>query len=458
LGDQGYAPRVDLANLKPGDEWRRVLDAWITDCQAAVAILDKEALDSAWVAYEVSILSYEHRIREQNKGPGVALLVVLDGITTADLEASELFDPIAVPSRQLVELKPGADIEEAADQIASAFGPLANQVDDGVSPFDKQAALLGDRLCGITKTKIDRADEDIALAWDGAFDPILDPWALRVWPDRLAAAAARWLLRHALVTRPPKRSTDPVTSEPSAVLDHLQPEVEADTVGDELIDNLFAGWYPTVVTGELVRTGGGAYVYGGRADLPFSEFDIGRRCFWAAVVRSTAGARYPAPWIQLTNPMGLEDATPDELRQRVDRAARKQLGQEVAGLSRGSRVPVGVAFGGEAADPQLDQVLDRVHPDLAAGPDDAENPEPLDDDDLVLEDLSYVMLWGNDSDRGCPIGIAHGLSDVGDRFRAEAELLAAFEDELADLVRQTAEALQPPALRTHRTTEEDHGS
>jgi hypothetical protein len=52
-----FSVLLDRIGLKPGDRWASKLTAWMTSCDAAVAIISDEAIASDFVASELSVLS-----------------------------------------------------------------------------------------------------------------------------------------------------------------------------------------------------------------------------------------------------------------------------------------------------------------------------------------------------------------------------------------------------------------
>src|SRR5689334_22655298 len=51
-----YPCFIDWAELEPGKPWREPINTWLEHCEAAVLMLNRKAVDSPFVAYEVSEL------------------------------------------------------------------------------------------------------------------------------------------------------------------------------------------------------------------------------------------------------------------------------------------------------------------------------------------------------------------------------------------------------------------
>jgi hypothetical protein len=56
-----YACFIDWSELETGKPWREPINTWLEHCDAAVLLLNRKAVDSAFVAYEVSDLMRRHR-------------------------------------------------------------------------------------------------------------------------------------------------------------------------------------------------------------------------------------------------------------------------------------------------------------------------------------------------------------------------------------------------------------
>lgn len=52
---------MDTELLDAGDPWRARINLWLGGCDAAVLVLSEKALESPWVVYEASVLSYRNR-------------------------------------------------------------------------------------------------------------------------------------------------------------------------------------------------------------------------------------------------------------------------------------------------------------------------------------------------------------------------------------------------------------
>jgi len=87
-GLQGHQVFVDMDVLRPGDEWRAVLYQWLAECHAAVVLVNREALSSAWVRREVSILLWRRALGV----PLTIVPVIIGDLRTKDLQDAGLGD------------------------------------------------------------------------------------------------------------------------------------------------------------------------------------------------------------------------------------------------------------------------------------------------------------------------------------------------------------------------------
>ncbi|MFH8802599.1 toll/interleukin-1 receptor domain-containing protein [Streptomyces sp. NPDC017936] len=86
LTDQGWAVKVDMDDLRPGDLWRDRLYQYLAECRAAVVLLNRAALTSPWVRREVNMLLW----RKALGSPVTLVPVLLDGVTSADIRGTDM--------------------------------------------------------------------------------------------------------------------------------------------------------------------------------------------------------------------------------------------------------------------------------------------------------------------------------------------------------------------------------
>src|SRR5258708_9834018 len=91
LADAGFEVWLDRSRLGPGDEFEGRLHFALQSCDAAVVLIDLDALDSGYVRKEATILMW----RRMTDGIDV-LPVLLGRVTERDLASSALGDPVGL--------------------------------------------------------------------------------------------------------------------------------------------------------------------------------------------------------------------------------------------------------------------------------------------------------------------------------------------------------------------------
>jgi TIR domain-containing protein len=119
-GLQGHQVFVDMVVLRPGDEWRAVLYEWLAECHAAVVLVNREALSSAWVKREVSILLWRRALGV----PLTIVPVIIGDLRTQDLRDAGLGD---LPGLlQAARLTPGQGDAGVQALVTEVVGRLAD--------------------------------------------------------------------------------------------------------------------------------------------------------------------------------------------------------------------------------------------------------------------------------------------------------------------------------------------
>lgn len=97
--------KVDTDALRGGLEWRGQLYTWLADCDAAVILLNKAALESSWVTREAHVLMWRRALG----APLTVIPVLLPDADLRELRRSEISD---VTSLQAVKRLPGESDDE----------------------------------------------------------------------------------------------------------------------------------------------------------------------------------------------------------------------------------------------------------------------------------------------------------------------------------------------------------
>lgn len=146
----GFEPLMDRISLEPGDAWRARINLWVGGCDAAVVLLSTAALDSAYVAYETSILHYRKLC--DPRFPIIPVLVA--PVTVDDVTRSRL------APQQLAEL--GFAQGSTGEVVAQVMEKLA-EAEYGESPVERCARRLAELLRPVPDDVLDAAAEEIDL-------------------------------------------------------------------------------------------------------------------------------------------------------------------------------------------------------------------------------------------------------------------------------------------------------
>ncbi|MGW3917100.1 TIR domain-containing protein [Streptomyces sp. NPDC005070] len=223
LRQRNHTPLVDQSDIRPGDEWLPEIVHWLASCEAAVVLLNKEALKSSWVQREVNILMWRRAL-------GARLLVVpvlLDGLTTKAVKIAGLEElrPIQFARTARGEQPDACNL---SDQVLKRFVdlPEAATGDDPMSTWLKRLGLY-----------LAEAQQKSSLLVDAAR-------ALKVESAYLADVTAQHggclFLAHQFLVAPPDRM--------EAALDALAPSLP-----DHTIRRLTAALAPTWVDEQAAR-------------------------------------------------------------------------------------------------------------------------------------------------------------------------------------------------------------
>jgi hypothetical protein len=181
-----FAVRVDKEHLKLGEGWRHTLNTWIGGCDAAVVLLSKDALESQFVAYEASILTFRHNMH------GLPVVPVYFGVGDAEVRASQKLKPTNIAEIQ--SSVSGTDTALMAEQVVAHLAKVTGRDE---TPIDPQVRHLEELLKPVGESLIIH-DYLPMLGY------ISDPWERDDNPHRLLAVemmsaginGSRDVLRH----------------------------------------------------------------------------------------------------------------------------------------------------------------------------------------------------------------------------------------------------------------------
>jgi hypothetical protein len=143
-----FTPLMDKSELKAGDRWRARINFWIGSCDVAVVLLSPSALNSPYVAYEVSVLSY----RESRPNSTFKILpVYLQNVDPKKLQESRL-DPA-----QLTEIQSLANKKTPAEIADAVIAELTKMTEAPERPIDRVIKRARFLLEGVSTTIVDNA-------------------------------------------------------------------------------------------------------------------------------------------------------------------------------------------------------------------------------------------------------------------------------------------------------------
>jgi len=179
---------VDRDGLVAGDDWNRELNLWLAECQAAVMLISRRALDrSDWVAKEAAILSWRRAL-----DPDFVLIpVTIEGESCTDELATGFWGSLEVGRFQGLHVHAARDAGRIVDGVAARLGdPEALADRCGLTPLQRLQGGIARLLAGTaTEASLAAAAESLDCA---AVDPRVSN------RERFAEALARRLLQTSL--------------------------------------------------------------------------------------------------------------------------------------------------------------------------------------------------------------------------------------------------------------------
>jgi hypothetical protein len=115
-----FAVLIDKDDIKPGDPWRQTLNAWIGGCHAAVFLLTEKALQSEYVAYEVTVLTYRERNLPAHKCTLVPIFI--HPVTDDAVKQARGFGASQIAEYQGISAKTSSEVVE---KVVAALRGLA---------------------------------------------------------------------------------------------------------------------------------------------------------------------------------------------------------------------------------------------------------------------------------------------------------------------------------------------
>jgi hypothetical protein len=153
---------VDYQKLVSGKPWPTQLNHWMAKCHAGILLLTKNAVRSAWVLKEATILSW--RLSED---PRFKLFTVRFPDVTNEMLTSEKFDPLNLGEVQQIA---GQNAEDIARQVSESLGKIVATR----TLFNKLAGRLSDLFAKVEDDTFSAVAEKTRVAtppWRPDRDP-----------------------------------------------------------------------------------------------------------------------------------------------------------------------------------------------------------------------------------------------------------------------------------------------
>jgi hypothetical protein len=128
---------LDVRMLGAGDEWRPVLHQWLGECDSAVLLLSQEAISSAWVQKEATILTWRRSL-----GSSLKIVPVLIGCTRKQVVDDPAFAPLDLGSIQFESLDVGPELTAADLADPRRLAALDAAVDKLISALVSQLRTI----------------------------------------------------------------------------------------------------------------------------------------------------------------------------------------------------------------------------------------------------------------------------------------------------------------------------
>jgi len=155
-------PKLDDLDIGEAERWRDTVAWWLSACQVGVVLLSEEALASAWVHFELSVLAHREQLGN------LRLVVVYVGVARDEVVQRQKLDQL-----QLGDIQAGfelADAEPDEDTLDALADVVVNAFDEIIKPpFEHLAIRVAD---GVRKV----ADHQVVAARADLDGPELDPW------------------------------------------------------------------------------------------------------------------------------------------------------------------------------------------------------------------------------------------------------------------------------------------
>lgn len=174
LRDAGYRVLLDKDGLQADDPWHSSLELWMGTCDAAIVLMSEAAIQSNFVAHEVSVLGF--RERWQTNPQFVLIPVYLQPISPGDVSMGPLAPTLLdhVNGIQIGQQAGTTPATERVLDIDQGIAKILKTLDNAVeleSPLEKKLDELADLLSPASFNELETAAENLQIHFDEAWIP-----------------------------------------------------------------------------------------------------------------------------------------------------------------------------------------------------------------------------------------------------------------------------------------------
>ena len=146
---------LDETGLGPGDEWTSVLHRWLAECDGAVLLLTRAALQKEWVRKEVTVLVWRAALSAHMR----VVPVLLDGVSRREVE--DAFPAVRVGAHQMVKIAGGVTSEQLSKVVRKIAKSFGREVDSDL--MRQWVDELDDQLDPVGRNALARLAEDLQV-------------------------------------------------------------------------------------------------------------------------------------------------------------------------------------------------------------------------------------------------------------------------------------------------------
>lgn len=126
--ENSFAVLIDKDDIEVGDSWRQTLNTWIGGCDAAIVLLTEKALQSEYVAYEVTVLTYREKNLPAHKCTVIPVFV--DPVNDEAVRKTRGFRPSLIAEYQGISAKTRQEIVQKVEKALTGLPLLPSPIEE----------------------------------------------------------------------------------------------------------------------------------------------------------------------------------------------------------------------------------------------------------------------------------------------------------------------------------------